>query len=105
MGHRWLIVDLVQLAQTIWGGQLVAIIHRQELSHFGIICLSPVIGDWRAKFIIRAFNKVGQIIRKVMTKMDSWFDEVNVLADIVRHCVGVAAYHTSKSGTTCEDSR
>ena len=85
MGHRWFIVDLVQLAQTIWGGQVVAIIHRQELSHFGIIRLRPVIGDWRPEFVIRTFREVGRIIRKVMTKMDSRFDEVDVLTNIVGH--------------------
>jgi len=83
MRHHWFIVHLVQLAQTIWGGELVAIIHRQEPSHFGIIRLGPVMRSWRAEFVIRAFTKVGRIIRKAMGEIDSRFDEVNVLADMV----------------------
>ena len=61
-------------------------------------------GNWRAEFAIRAFTEVGRIIRKAMSEMDSRFDEVDVLADIVRHRVGLAAYHISKSYTTYADS-
>lgn len=85
MWHHWFIVDLVQLAQTIWGGELVAIIHRQELVHFGIIRLGPIMGNRRAEVGIRAFTEVGRIIRKAMGEMDSRFDEVDVLADVVGH--------------------
>jgi len=42
-------------------------------------------GSWRAEFVIRAFTKVGWIVRKAMDEMDSRFDEVDVLADIVGH--------------------
>ena len=79
-------VDLVQLAQTIWGDILVAIIHRQGLDHSGIIRLGPTMGRWRlgAGFIIGAFTEVGRIIRKVMGEVDSRFDEVDVLTDIIR---------------------
>ena len=85
MRHRWCIADLVQLAQTIWGDILVAIIHRQGLGHFGIIRLGPTMGRWRAELVIGAFTEVGRIIRKVMGEVDSRFDEVDVLTDIVRH--------------------
>jgi len=85
MRHHWFIVDLVQLAQTIRGDEPVAIIHGQELGHFGIIRLGPVMRSWRAEFVIRAFTEVGRIIRKAMGEMDSRFDEVNVLTDMVGH--------------------
>jgi len=78
-------VDLVQRTQTIRGDIRVAIIHRQELGHFGIIRLGPVMGSWRAEFVIGAFTEVVRITRKVMGEVNSRFDEVDVLADIVRH--------------------
>jgi hypothetical protein len=85
MRYRWSSVDLVQLAQTIWGDILVAIIQRQTLGHFGIVRLKPTIGSWRAGFVTGAFREVGRMIGKVMGEVDSRFDEVDVLADIISH--------------------
>jgi hypothetical protein len=78
-------VDRVQRTQTSWCDELVAIFQRQDLGHCRSIRLGAIRGGWRTKVNIRAFTVEGRVIRKAMDEMNGRFDEVDVLADMVRH--------------------
>ena len=95
MRYFWFVVDLVQSAQTVRRDELIAVGNRQEvrLGYFDPVRFRTSLVRWHAKLIIKALAEQSWVVGDVMNEMNRRFDELYVLANVVRHRVGLAAYH------------